>query len=140
MRKNKKVFLDINVVIDFLDHSRQRHPDAVMLIEYLTVNDYKICISEDMLTTIYYISTNKNDVLLFLKAVTTHWQILHFGEETIRSAIAISLEKKSDLEDVLQCCCAVTSNCESLITNDTAFYDCGIAIYSSKKFLEIKND
>jgi predicted nucleic acid-binding protein len=136
MANNKKIFLDINVVIDFLEHSRKRHAKTVALIEYLTNNDYNICISEDMLTTIYYISTNKKAVLLFLKTIVTRWQILHFGEETIRNAIAASLEKNSDLEDSLQCFCAAANGCNTLITHDKTFYDCGIEIYSAGDFLE----
>ena len=130
------IFLDINVVLDFLEHSRQRHDKTVRLIEYLTNNDYDICISEDMLTTIYYISTNKNSVLLFLKTIIKRWQILHFGKETIQDAIATSLEKNSDLEDSLQCLCAAANGCSALITHDKTFYDCGIKIYSAEDFLE----
>ncbi len=136
MKNNKKIFLDINVVIDFLEHSRRRHTKTVALIKYLTGNDYNICISEDMLTTIYSISTNKKAVLLFLKTVAVHWQILHFGKETIKDAITASLEKDSDLEDSLQCLCAVANGCDSLITHDKSFYDCGIKIYSAGEFLE----
>ncbi len=136
MANNKKIFLDINVVIDFLEHSRQRHAKTVALIEYLTNNDYNICISEDMLTTIYYISTNKKAVLLFLKTVAMNWQILHFGKETIQDAIKASLEKESDLEDSLQCFCATANGCNTLITHDKTFYDCGIEVYSAEEFLE----
>lgn len=136
MKNSRKIFVDINVIIDFLEQSRQRHTDAVALVEYLTVNDDKICISEDMLTTIYYISTNKKSVLHFLQTIITHWQILHFGEKTIREAIIVSLEKKYDFEDVLQCLCAMANQCDALITHDKTFYDCGIPIYSCREFIE----
>jgi len=136
MTNDKKIFLDINVVLDFLEHSRQRHEKTVALIEYLTNNDYNICISEDMLTTIYYISTNKKAVLLFLKTIIKRWQILHFGKETILDALKVSLEQNSDLEGSLQCFCAAANGCNTLITHDKAFYDCGIEIYTAEEFLE----
>jgi len=139
MENNKKIFLDINVILDFLEQSRQRHTQTVALIEYLTNNGYIICISEDMLTTIYYISTNKKAVLLFLKTIIMCWQILHFGKKTIEEAIITSLEKNSDLEDSLQCFCAAANGCNALITHDKTFYNCGIEIYSAEDFLEKKS-
>jgi len=136
MENDKKVFLDINVVLDFLESSRQRHSNAVALIKYLTANNYEICLSEDMLTTIYYVSKEKVNVLEFLKTISHQWKILHFGEEIIQRAIMLSLEKSLDLEDTLQCLCAKDAACSCLITHDKSFYDCGMEIYSAKEFLE----
>ena len=42
-----------------------KHNSPVKLIEYLPLNNYEICISEDMLTTIYYITKKKDSVLNF---------------------------------------------------------------------------
>jgi len=136
MKNDKKIFLDINIVIDFLEQSRQRHHKAIELIEYLTVNNYNICISEDMLTTIYYISKQKPLVLKFLKTITRRWNILHFGKEIISKAIAMSLENDLDLEDLLQCLCAQASGCKVMITHDKSFYDCGVGIYTAEEFLK----
>ena len=138
MRNDKKIFLDINVVIDFLERSRPQHNSSVKLIEYLTLNNYEICISEDMLTTIYYISKEKVSVLNFLYFITEQWNILHFGKETIQRAVAMSLENKQDLEDQLQCLCAQAATCCCLITHDKTFYDCGITIFTAKEFLKEK--
>ena len=138
MKINKKIFLDINVVIDFLERSRPRHAQTVELFRYLTENGYEICISEDMLTTIFYISRNKTSVLKFLKVVLDKWQVLHFGEDVIKEAINITLENNLDLEDVLQCLCAKEHGCAVLITNDGEFFDCGMSIYSAESFLKNK--
>lgn len=136
MKNDKKIFLDINIVIDFLEQSRRQHHKAIELIEHLTVNNYNICISEDMLTTIYYISKQKPLVLKFLKTIAQRWQILHFGKETISKAIEMSLENDLDLEDLLQCLCAQTNGCKAMITHDKSFYDCGIVIYTAEEFLK----
>ena len=135
MRSDKKIFLDINIVIDFLEQRRRQHHKVVELIEYLTVNNYDICISEDMLTTIYYVSKEKQTVLRFLKTVNQRWQVLHFGKETISEAIAMSLENALDLEDMLQCLCARANGC-MMITHDKTFYDCGVVITTAEEFLE----
>ena len=136
MKSDKKIFLDINIVIDFLEQSRHQHHKAVELIECLTVNNYDICISEDMLTTIYYVSKEKQTVLKFLKTVTQRWQIFHFGKETISKAIEMSLEKGLDLEDLLQCLCARENRCIAMITHDQIFYDCGMAMTTAEEFLK----
>jgi predicted nucleic acid-binding protein len=138
MRIDSRIFLDINVVIDFLEQSRKRHYVTIELIEHLVANNYDICISEDMLTTIYYISKEKRLVLKFLKTVTRQWNILYFGKEIISEAIETALENDLDLEDLLQCICARVCGCNTLITQDKTFYDCGMTIRTAEEFLKEK--
>jgi len=135
MTSDKKVFLDINIILDFLEQSRQRHKKTVELIEYLTVNNYEICISEDMLTTIYYISKQKTTVLKFLKTIMGQWKIFSFGEQVLNYAISAALKNDQDLEDLLQCFCARENGCSAIITHDKSFYDCDISIYTANEFL-----
>jgi len=132
---SKKVFLDTNVIIDFIEHSRAKHDIAVRLFEYLSVNSYQICISEDMLSTIFYVAKDKNVVLKFFTVIQKKWDITHYGKETIDTAIDISMKMSLDFEDVLQCVCAKNNNCDTLITNDKYFFDCGIKILSAEDFL-----
>ena len=136
MMKNNNIFLDINVVVDFIESSRCRHQKAVELIQYLTINDFAIHISEDMLTTIYYISKNKKLALSFLKNIVDDWQVLSFGEQIVKTGIDLSLKHELDLEDVLQCLCARENDCAVLITNDNKFYDCGLSIQKVDEFLQ----
>lgn len=136
MMKNNNIFLDINIVVDFIESSRGRHQKAVELIQYLTINDYAIHISEDMLTTIYYISKNKKVALSFLKNVVDDWRVLSFGQQIVKTGIDLSLKHELDLEDVLQCLCARENDCAVLITNDNKFYDCGLPIQKVDKFLQ----
>ena len=136
MMKNNNIFLDINVVVDFIDSSRGRHQKAFELIQYLTINDYAIHISEDMLTTIYYISSNKKGTLGFLRNIVDDWQVLSFGQQIIKTGIDLSLKQELDLEDVLQCLCARENACAVFITNDNKFYDCGLPIQRVDEFLQ----
>ena len=135
-----KVFLDVNVIVDFMDPHRPRHQDAVTLLQFLLLHSYEICITEDMLSTIYYISKNKEKALLFFNNVIfKQWQVLPFGKEVLDLAVSTSLETKIDLEDLLQCLCAKANGCHILITNDDSFYDCGITIMTTKAFLQAKS-
>jgi predicted nucleic acid-binding protein len=141
MLKNK-IYLDINIVVDIIDDSRVNHSMSIEMLEALVINDYEIYISEDMLSTIYYILKDKNKALLFFKnLIFIDWNILSFGLEIMKQATDLSLEKNLDLEDTLQCLCARENGCEVLITNDKTFSDCGIKIITLEEFtVHLKNE
>jgi len=135
---NKSVFLDTNIVIDIISSTRKGHKQALQLISYLLMNDYEIVISEDMLTTLFYISSHKQKTLLFIKEIIlVDWKIVSFGRDIVKKAIDLSLKKGLDLEDVLQCLCAKENGCEILITQDKSFYDCGLSISTVEEFFKI---
>ena len=134
-----KVFIDTNIVLDFLDLQRSLHHEAVEIIEFLVSNDIEVCISEDMLSTIYYITKNKMQVLDFFTTISRLWKIVPFGQEVIQKAIEICKNDGAiDFEDALQCLCAKANECTVLITNDKAFFHCDITIATSSKFLAEK--
>lgn len=131
-----KVFLDTNIILDFLDAKRPAHDQAVSIIQWLVSNSKEVFLSEDMLTTIYYISKNKPQVLDFFTTISRLWHIVPFGQSVIHEAIAICQQNISlDFEDTLQCLCAKANDCTTLITNDKGFYSCGIESVSSDEFL-----
>jgi predicted nucleic acid-binding protein len=129
-----KVFLDTNILLDFLDDARASHSDAVNIVRHLIMNDIETYLSEDMLTTIYYISKNKTKALEFFETVLQIWKVVSFGKERVFEAIAISKEGK-DFEDVLQCLSAKEYQCSLLITNDKGFYSCSIEVINSTQYL-----
>ena len=133
-----RIFLDTNIVADLIDQTRKNHQESLKLIEHLIINDFTICISEDMLSTLYYISKDKQSVLNFFQnVILIDWKILNYGQEVIQEAIKISKEKNYDLEDLLQCICAKQNQCKAIITNDKKFHNCGIQIITSENFLEL---
>jgi predicted nucleic acid-binding protein len=130
-----KIFIDANIILDFLDTNRVKHNIASQLFKSINFNHYELFISEDMLTNIFYISEDKKQTLRFFKTIQYKWKITHFGDKVIKGAIDLSLEKNLDLEDVLQCLCAKKNNCDVLITSDKYFYDCGVKIQTASEFL-----
>jgi predicted nucleic acid-binding protein len=132
---SKKVFLDTNVVLDMLDSSRPNDDSIKAVSKKLIVDKYTVVISEDMLSTLFYIQKDKRKTLEFFKVIHKRWVISPFGKKVIKKAIDISFENSLDLEDVLQCLCAKENGCDVLITNDKKFYDCDIKIMTIKKFL-----
>lgn len=134
-----KIFLDINVVLDLIDSTRKGHFDSQNILKYAINNDVEIVISEDMLSTIFYIIKDKKSVLNFFKVIINEWQIVPFGKNAIDEALDFCLQNGDDLEDVLQCFCAKEYGCKYLITNDKDFCSCGIECIGAEEFLELGN-
>ncbi|WP_428353142.1 type II toxin-antitoxin system VapC family toxin [Methyloprofundus sp.] len=132
-----KIFLDTNIILDIIDAQRPNNKKIHLLLEHLILNDIDIVISEDMLSTIFYIQEDKQLVLKFLHSIQKRWIISSFGKSVIKKAIELSMEKNLDLEDTLQCLCAKENGCEALITNDIKFYNCGVSIYTIEDFLKL---
>jgi len=126
------IFLDTNIVLDILIKDRTNHIYITPLLKKLS--DYEVYISEDMLSTIYYITKDKTKTLEFFKFIKDEWNIVHFGKSVVEDAVNFSLKNSTDLEDTLQCFCAKEYGC-LLITSDKNFIDCDIKIVDYDKFL-----
>jgi len=132
----KKIFLDTNIVLDFLDKKRPLHLQSKELISMLTIEDYDIYISEDMLSTIFYISKDKEKVLLFFETIIKKWSVVPYGVALISEAVERCKENKGqDLEDTLQCLCAKEHDCTYIVTSDEGFVDCGIEVVNYNSML-----
>ena len=133
----QKVFLDTNIVLDFLDKKRPNYKKSIQLISMLIKNKTEIYISEDMLSTIFYISKDKEKVLLFFEMICQKWFVVEYGRELIAKAVSVCLANKGqDLEDTLQCLCAKKNDCTFVITSDKGFVDCGVKVVDYDAFLE----
>jgi len=125
----ESVFLDTNIVADMIDAERERHIDSVRLLESLVKRQVRIVISEDMITTLFYISQDKKATLEFLlHVVYPLWSVVPYGMVLIREATDTALREKSDLEDTLQCLCAKNERCAIVITEDQGFVECGVRV------------
>lgn len=135
---NKKVFLDTNIVADIIDSQRLNHNLSMTFIEKLINDSVDVCISEDMITTLFYISKNKKETLEFFQNVVfVDWEILNFTKDILIDSVELTLKENLDLEDVLQGLCAKYNGCTSIITGDKKFYNCGIEILDVKQYLKV---
>ena len=130
-----KVFLDTNIVLDLLSEKRPSHKESALCLEKIITKDYHIVISEDMLSTIYYVSKNKMQTLAFLQTIMEDWEVVGYGESVIKKSIDFALKNSVDLEDTLQCFCAKENDCMLFLTNDKKFIDCGIETVNVETFL-----
>jgi len=132
---SKRIFLDVNAVVDLLVATRTNHLQSKELIKHLSIHEYEIIISEDMLSTIFFIVKDKAKVLEFFRVIQKRWVVAPFGKNVIDEAIKLSLEKNLDFEDILQCLCAKANGCQTIITSDKSFYDCGIEVVDTDGFM-----
>lgn len=63
---NQSLFLDTNIVADMIDAFRVNHQQAMQRIKKLIFDAYDIFISEDMLSRLSYLSSDKKAHLSFL--------------------------------------------------------------------------
>ena len=63
------IYFDTNIVLDILDTKRDNHHKIRSLLQKVIENNVKIVISEDSLTTIYYIAREKQNVLDFFQVI-----------------------------------------------------------------------
>ena len=129
-----KIFLDINIVLDILVPTRPYHALHKELLQRLL--EYDVYLSEDMLSTIYYVTKNNQKTLQFFRVIVDVWNIVPFGKDVIKKAIAYTLENETDFEDALQCFCAKKYGCTKILTSDKKFVACGVEIVDYKRFLE----
>jgi predicted nucleic acid-binding protein len=131
------IFLDINIVLDMMDITRKNHANSLKVLEISIMKNMQIFISEDMLSTIYYINSDKKYALTFFQKMIQKWKIVSFGKEVIEQALEFCLANGGDLEDALQCFCAKNNGCTFLLTNDKKFNRCGISIVGYEDFLAL---
>ena len=132
---SKRAYLDINIVIDIIDEARINHDKAKELLLKFIKDEYVVYISEDMISTIYYVLKGDIRVLYFFKKFLEEWHVVPFGTDVIKKAIEFTIVNNADLEDAMQCFCALENRCRFLITNDKNFCDCGIKIVTVEEFL-----
>ena len=122
--ETKKLFIDTNIIVDILDKKRLSHIDSKKLIERALLEDVSLSMSDDIITTVYYLCQKniKRDLLLdFIRFLNQNFTILPFTKEIIDEAISICKENQYDFEDTLQAVCAKQNGYTTIITNDKNF-------------------
>lgn len=132
----KKLFLDTNIVIDLIDEARALHVNAKETIFKIIEEDYEVYVSEDMISTVYYVLKGNSKVLYFFKNILKEWNVVSFGNDVINEAIDFCLANGSDLEDTMQCLCAKKIGSRLFLTNNRRFVDCGVELVTYEQFLQ----
>jgi predicted nucleic acid-binding protein len=126
----KKIFIDANIFIDFIDPRRAKHNAAVEFFRtHLEDYFYTSC---DILTKIYYITSKTQNPLQAIENLLKLVKVIPFSNEEAIGAITIMNENKKfkDFEDTIQYLLAKKIEADYIVTNDKGFYSPDIAIIS----------
>lgn len=132
-----KVFLDTNVVLDFLGERDPFYQDALRIITMArVVNQIDITISSLTVINVAYIlrrSFSKDIVISKLKSFLAICDISAIDKQIIIEAINT---ESYDFEDKVQQLSAVSADADIIITRDEkGFSDCEIPVFTPSEFM-----
>ena len=122
--KVPKVFLDTNILIDYLLFRGDEAMSAEYLFECSLNEDIDLHIAAHSLTNIFYVlrkecsAEERRQIILNLCSLC---RVESVSDEKIEKAITAGFT--GDLEDALQIQCAVDSGCDYFVTRDLELFE-----------------
>ena len=137
----RQIFIDTNVVTDFLADRGPFSEYAAILFQLAKEKKIKIFISAVSFNNIYYIlrkAKGHDKALGFLRNFFKFVNIAGVNSETISNALYFDMK---DFEDAVQTEAAIQNNIKVIITRDKKdFENSGLQIFSPDEYLnELKN-
>ncbi|HLP91319.1 MAG TPA: PIN domain-containing protein [Nostocaceae cyanobacterium] len=115
-----RVFIDTNVVLDFLLEREPFIKDAVKLFAKIDSGEITGFIAATTITNIYYIILKAAGVKVAQDAISQILTDLHIcmvDRNVLEQAITLNLQ---DFEDAVQYACAMTSMVDIIVTRDVS--------------------
>ena len=116
----KNIFLDTNVVIDFLADRKPFSLDAARLFNFCVLGKVKIYISAVSYNNIYYIlrqSLSNSETIKLLDELSEMAEIADVTKSVIKKSLKTDFK---DFEDAIQYYCALSLNkIDFIVTRDT---------------------
>lgn len=139
---SNNIYFDTNIIVDIFDTARASHNDSLKSIEACVLcEESKIFINSDSVTNLFYIlrahiKLSLEDALAKLESIKETFEIVSIDKEKVSQAIHVCKSGDfDDYEDAMQYICALSENCETIITNNPKdFKKCNLQIYTSKEF------
>lgn len=132
-----KLFLDTNVILDFVLNRLPFSEDASSIIEHATINKFEIFISSSSITDIYYIISKKYNKKIahdFISDVVLNFKLTEVNHTTISDAVKSTF---NDFEDAVQYQSALHANVNFIITRNVKdFAKSKIKIFTPKEFIK----
>lgn len=132
-----KLFLDTNVVLDFVLNRTPFSEDASLIIEISSIRKFEIYISSTSITDIYYILSKKYTkkiALEFIMDLAKNFNLTNVNHSTILEAIKSNF---NDFEDAVQYQSALDYKVNFIITrNAKDFTKSKIKVLSPNDFIK----
>ena len=132
----KRIFLDTDVVMDFLTKRQPFAVEAMKLMEYSNRKELELCISSLSLSNIHYLISrieNKSKAREKIKGILKLVDILSIHKSTTEKA---AYSEFKDFEDAIQNFCAEENGIKSIITRNVKDYSKStLSIQTPKEFI-----
>ena len=138
-----KVFLDTNIIMDFLEKERKRHAASSAVIRECLVGNIKGCISETVVTNCSYLlrktysQTQLNEIF---SNFSLYFEYLSINNLSIQKACKVNIR---DLEDAILYQIALEHSCQYFVTtNSKDFFSISqpiLKVVTPEEFMEIYN-
>ena len=133
----KKIFLDSDVILDFLLDREPFNDDIAEIIENSITSKVSICVSTTTVTNLNYIIgriEKKKSAKMKTKKILKLVTVENVGSTTVNKSIELS--KFKDFEDGVQNFCAKESGHKIIITRNTKDYKSSeLAIMTPNEYL-----
>lgn len=133
-----KVYIDTNVLIDYLYYARPNHVEAVTIFTLFKKGLFEASVSAQSVIDASYVYMNKEKLPreLFLRAIREmllYVKIPSIDVDNIRFALSSSI---TDFEDAAQIGCAMAARCNLIISSDRKMKNNGlIKVFTPEEFL-----
>ncbi len=114
----KKVFLDTNIIIDFLDHRRSNYGVSRKIVEECMFGNIAGCISETVITNTNYILRKAFTPLQLNEFILGFANFLIVLPFTNQALVDACNSKNKDLEDAILYQIALENDCSYFITTN----------------------
>jgi len=136
----RKIFLDANILVDFIDVQRAGHQWSEKIVIGCLKNKISLYTSCDIVTTVYYLSAkvDKKRALNEISKINQFCNIIDFTNKEVELTCSLmeNNEMFKDLEDTIQYVLAKKVGCDLIISNDKNFVSEDIALMSAQVFCE----
>lgn len=137
-----KVFVDTDILLDFLVYERTHRKDARIIFEGVRQKLYNLVITTQSVIDAAYIvkkaGSSSAGTAEFIDWLTLHSNMESIDSYDIREALNSEMP---DFEDNAQFAHAESSNCDFLVTNDKEMFrrksSTGMTIMSSEQFVSL---
>ena len=133
---NHKLFLDVNIILDYTLEREGELKEIEALFEMAEAEKVELYISESVLATVlYFLQKSKLDGLAILRELSTVINFIPFRKDVL----FFSLEQYKDLEDGLLYFIAAKANMDYFITRnikDFSFTLPSLPVTTPAKFLK----
>lgn len=133
----KRVFLDTNILMDYIDN-RELGPQAAIILDLGKQGIVCNCVAPVTFTTMSYLlhRRSRQEIYDCLLKASCAIEILPMDAQQFQQAMSFGPVR--DFEDMMQYQCALASGCDVIITNDKKGFEeySNIPVLTALEFLQ----